>query len=134
MDAHGPRYANRDVPTCYRHPDRETGSVVLRVRPPDLHRLRDVRAGRPTLPRPRRGRAQAPRQRPQRAQQRSARRLDAASGPTDAIVTKILVAVNVIVYLITVAQGAGLNEPRRLALQQLGALRARASTTATGGG
>ena len=32
-------------------------------------------------------------------------------GPTDAIVTKILVAANVIVYLITVAQGAGLNDP-----------------------
>jgi membrane associated rhomboid family serine protease len=32
-------------------------------------------------------------------------------GPTDAIVTKILVAMNVVVYLITVAQGTGLNDP-----------------------
>jgi membrane associated rhomboid family serine protease len=31
--------------------------------------------------------------------------------PTDAIVTRILVAINVVVYLITVAQGAGLNTP-----------------------
>jgi membrane associated rhomboid family serine protease len=30
---------------------------------------------------------------------------------SDAIVTKILVAVNVVVYLITVAQGSGLNDP-----------------------
>jgi membrane associated rhomboid family serine protease len=31
--------------------------------------------------------------------------------PTDAIVTRILVALNVIIYLITVAQGFGLNNP-----------------------
>jgi membrane associated rhomboid family serine protease len=31
--------------------------------------------------------------------------------PTEAIVTRILVALNIVVYLITVAQGAGLNDP-----------------------
>jgi membrane associated rhomboid family serine protease len=31
--------------------------------------------------------------------------------PTEAIVTRILVALNVIVYLVTVAQGSGLNDP-----------------------
>jgi membrane associated rhomboid family serine protease len=31
--------------------------------------------------------------------------------PTDAIVTRILVGINIVVYLITVAQGSGLNDP-----------------------
>jgi membrane associated rhomboid family serine protease len=51
--------------------------------------------------------------RPQGVQQKAQRvvRRTTRAGPTDAIVTKILVAANVIVYLITVAQGSGLNDP-----------------------
>jgi membrane associated rhomboid family serine protease len=51
--------------------------------------------------------------RPHGVQQKAQRvvRRTSRVGPTDAIVTKILVAVNVIVYLITVAQGSGLNDP-----------------------
>ena len=41
--------------------------------------------------------------------------------------TKILVVLNVVIYLITVAQGAGLNSSRRQPVQQVGALRARSS-------
>jgi membrane associated rhomboid family serine protease len=108
MDAHGPRYANRDVATCYRHPDRETGLscsecgrpictdcvtfAPVGLRCPD-HAAADASGGRVQ-------------QRAQRAVRRST-----SLGGTDAIVTKILVAANVIVYLITIAQGAGLNDP-----------------------
>jgi membrane associated rhomboid family serine protease len=45
----------------------------------------------------------------QRQVQRVAR--GARIRPTDAIVTRILVAINIVVYLITVAQGSGLNDP-----------------------
>jgi membrane associated rhomboid family serine protease len=108
MDAHGPRYANRDVATCYRHPDRETGLscsecgrpictdcvtfAPVGLRCPD-HAAADGSGGKVQ-------------QRAQRAVRRST-----SLGATDAIVTKILVAANVLVYLITIAQGAGLNDP-----------------------
>ncbi len=87
--------------TCYRHPDRETGLscsecgrpictdcvtfAPVGLRCPD-HAAADGSGG-------------SVQRRAQRAVRRSAR-----GGPTDAIVTKLLVAANVIVYLITVAQ------------------------------
>ena len=46
----------------------------------------------------------------QRRAQRAVRRTTTVRGH-DAIVTKILVAINVVVFLITVAQGSGLNSP-----------------------
>jgi membrane associated rhomboid family serine protease len=95
------------VATCYRHPDRETGLscsecgrpictdcvtfAPVGLRCPD-HAAASANPG--------------VQQRAQRVVRRTTR-----VGPTDAIVTKILVAANVIVYLITVAQGAGLNDP-----------------------
>jgi membrane associated rhomboid family serine protease len=95
------RYANRDVATCYRHPDRETGLscsecgrpictdcvtfAPVGLRCPD-HAAADGSGG-------------SVQRRAQRAVHRSTR-----VGATDAIVTKLLVAANVIVYLITVAQ------------------------------
>jgi membrane associated rhomboid family serine protease len=95
------RYANRDVATCYRHPDRETGLscsecgrpictdcvtfAPVGLRCPD-HAAADGSGG-------------SVQRRAQKAVRRSTR-----VGPTDAIVTKLLVAANVIVYLITVAQ------------------------------
>jgi membrane associated rhomboid family serine protease len=95
------RYANRDVATCYRHPDRETGLscsecgrpictdcvtfAPVGLRCPD-HAAADDSGG-------------SVQRRAQKAVRRSTR-----VGPTDAIVTKLLVAANVIVYLITVAQ------------------------------
>jgi membrane associated rhomboid family serine protease len=108
MDAHGPRYANRDVATCYRHPDRETGLscsecgrpictdcvtfAPVGLRCPD-HAAADGSGGG--------------------VQQRAQRAVRRTSGlrSSDAIVTKVLVAANVLVYLITIAQGAGLNDP-----------------------
>ena len=87
--------------TCYRHPDRETGLscsecgrpictdcvtfAPVGLRCPD-HAAADDSGG-------------SVQRRAQKAVRRSTR-----VGPTDAIVTKLLVAANVIVYLITVAQ------------------------------
>src|SRR5436190_19356435 len=101
-------YASFDVATCYRHPDRETGlscsecgrpicTDCVTFAPVGLRCPDHAAAG---------GNPQGVQQRAQRAVRRTTR-----AGPTDAIVTKILVAVNVVVYLITVAQGAGRNDP-----------------------
>ena len=102
MDAHGPRYANHDVATCYRHPDRETGLscsecgrpictdcmtfAPVGLRCPD-HAAADGSGGRV-----------------QQRAQKAVRRSTPRSG-RPRIVTKIAVAVNVVVFLITVAQG-----------------------------
>jgi membrane associated rhomboid family serine protease len=97
------------VAACYRHPDRETGlscsecgrpicTDCVTFAPVGL-RCPDHAGTRP------RGTPQAV-----RAVQRPLARRGLVV-PTQAIVTRILVAVNVIVYLITVAQGAGLNNP-----------------------
>src|SRR4029079_18557316 len=102
------RYANRDVATCYRHPGRETGLscsecgrpictdcvtfAPVGLRCPD-HAAAD-------------GSGSNVQQRAQRAGGRTT-----SLRASDAIVTKILVAINAVVFLITVAQGAGLNDP-----------------------
>jgi membrane associated rhomboid family serine protease len=57
------------------------------------------------------GARSSPLQRPARAAQRTAARRGFAVTVGDPIVTRILVALNVLVYLITVAQGAGINAP-----------------------
>jgi membrane associated rhomboid family serine protease len=90
------------LPTCYRHPDRETGlscsecgrpictecmtPAAVGIRCPD-------HAGSSR-------RVQAP-----RIVRRTSR------GATQALVTRVLIAINVVVYLITVVQGAGINAP-----------------------
>ena len=90
------------LPTCYRHPDRETGlscsecgrpicaecmtPAAVGLRCPDHAGTRRV-------------------VKPPRVVRRTSR------GATDALVTKSLIAANVIVYLITASQGAGLNSP-----------------------
>jgi membrane associated rhomboid family serine protease len=101
------------VPTCYRHPDRETGLACSECDRPictdcAYHAPVGLRcpdhataSGRP----PRAGTAKAVRT----VQRPLARRGIVIT--TDAIVTKILVVANVAVYLITVAQGSGLNAP-----------------------
>ena len=96
------------MPTCYRHPDRETGLSCSECGRPvctDCVTFAPVglrcpdHAGTP---------ARAPRA------VRSVQRPLARRGiviPSEALVTRVLVALNVIVYLITVAQGGGLNDP-----------------------
>jgi membrane associated rhomboid family serine protease len=96
------------VATCYRHPDRETGLSCSECGRPictDCVTFAPVGLRCPDHATTS-GRPQNVQQRAQRVVRRTTR-----VGPTDAIVTKILVAANIIVYLITVAQGAGLNDP-----------------------
>jgi membrane associated rhomboid family serine protease len=100
------------VATCYRHPDRETGlscsecgrpicTDCVTFAPVGL-RCPDHAGTSRTAPRA------------VKSVQRGVQRPLARRGfvlPTEAIVTRVLVAVNVIIYLITVAQGSGLNDP-----------------------
>ncbi len=73
------------------------------MRPPDLHRVHDARAGRPALPRSLREAAGAGRV--------TAGAQRTAFEGTGALVTKALIAVNIVVYVITAAQGQGINNP-----------------------
>ncbi len=88
--------------TCYRHPDRETGlscsecgrpicTECMTPAPVGL-RCPDHAGSRRTV-------------RPPRVVRRT------SHGATDALVTKSLIAINVVIYLITAAQGHGLNAP-----------------------
>jgi membrane associated rhomboid family serine protease len=90
------------LPTCYRHPDRETGlscsecgrPICTECMTPAAVGLRcPDHAGTRKL-------VKAP---------RVVRRVP--QGRTDALVTKMLIAINVLIYLITAVQGAGLNAP-----------------------
>ncbi len=94
--------ANTVMPTCYRHPDRETGlscsecgrpictecmtPAPVGLRCPD-HAGSKKRVKAPRVVR------RAPR------------------GGTDALVTRALIGINVVVYLITIVQGNGYNAP-----------------------
>jgi membrane associated rhomboid family serine protease len=94
------------LPACYRHPDRETGLSCSECGRPictDCVTFAPVGLRCPDHA------ASGSAPKVQRQVQRVAR--GARIRPTDAIVTKILVGLNVIVYLITVAQGSGLNDP-----------------------
>jgi membrane associated rhomboid family serine protease len=95
------------VPTCYRHPDRETGlsctecgrpicTECLRMTPVGPRCPDHATAGKPRL--------QAP------VQQRARRRIGYLRN-NEPIVTWSLIGINVLVYLLTVAQGAGINQP-----------------------
>jgi membrane associated rhomboid family serine protease len=90
------------MPTCYRHPDRETGlscsecgrpicTECMTPAPVGL-RCPDHAGSRKVVKAPRVVR-RAPR------------------GATDALVTKVLIGINVVIYLITAVQGAGINAP-----------------------
>jgi len=98
-----------EVKYCYRHPDRETGLSCSDCGRPicvDCMTVAPVGIRCPEHA----GQRARPAPRPVRTMQRTAaRRGLVISG--DAIVTRILVAVNVLIYLITVAQGAGINAP-----------------------
>ncbi len=108
-DVHDHRYANCDVATCYRHPDRETGLSCSECGRPictDCVTFAPVGLRCPDHA----GTAARSTPRAVRSVQRPlARRGFVISG--NAIVTKILVAANVAIYLVTVAQGNGLNNP-----------------------
>ncbi|HZQ63646.1 MAG TPA: rhomboid family intramembrane serine protease [Gaiellaceae bacterium] len=101
------------MPTCYRHPDRETGLSCSECGRPictDCVTFAPVGLRCPDHA----GNVARATPRAVRSVQRGVRRPLARRGvviPSEAIVTRILVLLNVVVYLITVAQGAGLNDP-----------------------
>jgi membrane associated rhomboid family serine protease len=95
------------MPTCYRHPNRETGlsctecdrpicTECLRMTPVGPRCPDHATTGRPTRRAPIQARA---------------RRRAGFLRTNQPIVTMALIGVNVLVYLITVAQGAGINSP-----------------------
>ncbi len=95
------------MPTCYRHPNRETGlsctecdrpicTECLRMTPVGPRCPDHATTGRPTRRAP--------------VQQRAMRRASFLQ-TGQPIVTRALIGVNVLVYLITVAQGGGINSP-----------------------
>jgi membrane associated rhomboid family serine protease len=95
------------MPTCYRHPNRETGlsctecerpicTECLRMTPVGPRCPDHATTGRPTRRAP--------------VQQRAMRRASFLQ-TSQPVVTMALIGVNVLVYLITVAQGAGINQP-----------------------
>jgi membrane associated rhomboid family serine protease len=95
------------MPTCYRHPNRETGlsctecdrpicTECLRMTPVGPRCPDHATTGRPTRRAP--------------MQQRAMRRASFLQ-TGQPVVTMALIGVNVLVYLITVAQGAGINSP-----------------------
>ena len=90
------------LPTCYRHPDRETGlscsecgrpicTECMTAAPVGL-RCPDHAGSRRAV-------------KPPRVVRRPSR------GSTTALVTRSLIAANIVIYLITASQGAGLNSP-----------------------
>jgi membrane associated rhomboid family serine protease len=97
------------VPTCYRHPDRETGLSCSECGRPictDCVTFAPVGLRCPDHA----GNLARGTPRAVRGVQRPLARRGFVI-PREAIVTRILVLINVIVFLITVAQGAGLNDP-----------------------
>ena len=105
----GHGYANRVVPTCYRHPDRETGLSCSECGRPvctDCVTFAPVGLRCPDHA----GHVARTTSRAVRRVQRPLARRGILV-PSQAIVTRLLVALNVLVYLITVAEGSGLNSP-----------------------
>lgn len=98
MDEHGTTLV--DVPTCYRHPDRETG-------------LSCSECGRPICTECMTPAPVGIRCPDHAGTSRSARAPRIVARPTGgtATVTKALIGINAAVYLVTVVQGNGLNNP-----------------------
>src|SRR5436853_6915673 len=90
------------LPTCYRHPDRETGLSCSECGRPICTECMTPAAVGLRCPEHAGTRKRVA---PPRIVRRTSR------GATDALVTKALIAANVGIYLITAAQGAGLNSP-----------------------
>jgi membrane associated rhomboid family serine protease len=108
----GHGYANCEVPTCYRHPDRETGLSCSECGRPICTDCVTFAPVGLRCPDHATTSGRAPRSTPTAV--RSVQRPLARRGiviPSHALVTRILIALNVIVYLVTVAQGSGLNNP-----------------------
>jgi membrane associated rhomboid family serine protease len=98
MSTHAP-----PLPTCYRHPDRQTGLSCSECGRPICTECMTPAAVGIRCPEHAGGR-RAPVSAPQIVRRTS-------RGTTQALVTKTLIGINVAIYLITAVQGAGLNAP-----------------------
>jgi membrane associated rhomboid family serine protease len=96
--------AETRLPTCYRHPDRETGLSCAECGRPICTECMTMSSVGPRCPDhsgARRGPIGGGVARAQRTR----------VGSSQALVTKLLIAVNVAVYLVTAVQGSGINSP-----------------------
>ena len=103
MDAHADTLAA--MATCYRHPDRETGLSCSDCGRPICTDCMTIAPVGIRCPEHAGGNARTPGERVVRSAPRALQNLRGA------YVTRALVIANVFIYLITVAQGAGLNSP-----------------------
>jgi membrane associated rhomboid family serine protease len=90
------------MPTCYRHPDRETGLSCSECGRPICTECMTPAAVGLRCPEHAGTRRAV---KPPRVVRRPSR------GATDALVTKALIGLNILIYLITAAQGHGINAP-----------------------
>ncbi|HZS25029.1 MAG TPA: rhomboid family intramembrane serine protease [Gaiellaceae bacterium] len=90
------------LPTCYRHPDRETGLSCSECGRPICTECMTPAAVGLRCPEHAGTRRRV---NPPRVVRRTSR------GATDALVTKALIGANVVIYLIEASQGGGLNSP-----------------------
>ena len=88
-------------------PEPRDACLVLGVRPPDLRGVHDLRPGRHPLPGAREHRRASSSRRSGRCRTSSATTQLARRRPA----TMVLIAINVVVYVITAAQGGGINLP-----------------------
>jgi membrane associated rhomboid family serine protease len=107
MDEHAARLvrmstATTGMPTCYRHPDRETGLSCSECGRPICTECMTPAAVGLRCPEHAGTRRAV---KPPRVVRRPSR------GATDALVTKALIGLNILIYLITAAQGHGINAP-----------------------
>src|SRR5207248_259330 len=112
VDAHGHGYASRDVATCYRHPDRETGLSCSECGRPvctDCVTFAPVGLRCPDHAGTRSAPSVAGKKAVRTVQRPLARRGIVVS--LENPVTRLLVGLNMLIYLITVSQGSGLNAP-----------------------
>jgi membrane associated rhomboid family serine protease len=94
--------ATTGMPTCYRHPDRETGLSCSECGRPICTECMTPAAVGLRCPEHAGTRRAV---KPPRVVRRPSR------GATDALVTKALIGLNILIYLITAAQGHGINAP-----------------------
>lgn len=90
------------LPTCYRHPDRETGLSCSECGRPICTECMTPAAVGLRCPEHAGGRRRVA---PPRIVRRTSR------GATDALATRVLIAINVAIYLIGAAQGHGIDSP-----------------------
>jgi membrane associated rhomboid family serine protease len=98
--------AETHLPTCYRHPDRETGLSCSECGRPICTECMTAAPVGLRCPDHAGGKQRAP-----RVAGRQIVMPQTRIGGSDALVTKALIAINVVIYLITAVQGSGIGQP-----------------------